>query len=214
MFNNNSKPFIYLLASMYLAGIIGLSSSASQFFFQFLTPFHLLASLIILILFQVPKERSFWTFLIFCILFGYIIEVLGVKTGLIFGNYKYNNTLGIKIFDVPPMIGIIWFLMVFCIGTLIQAIWKENINTFLKAMIGAIILTIFDFVAEPVAIYQNMWEWNGLLPPLQNYIAWFLVSYALLFSFFKLPFKKNNPIAPPLFIFQILFFFVLRLLLD
>ncbi len=209
----NSTPFIYLLASMYLAGLIGLSNANSQLFFKFLTPLHLLFSFIILIIFQVPKEKYFWTFLFFCISFGYSIEVLGVKTGLIFGNYKYNNTLGIKFFDVPPIIGINWFLMVFCIGTLIQAVWKENLNTFFKTIIGASVLTIFDFVAEPVAIYLNMWEWFGQLPPLHNYLAWFIVSFALLFSFFKLPFKKNNPIAPSLFIFQLLFFIFLRLLL-
>lgn len=213
MLTKNSTTFIYLLASMYLAGIIGLSNTTSQSFFKFLTPFHLLFSFIILIIFQVPKEKYFWIFLIFCVSFGYSIEVLGVKTGLIFGNYKYNNTLGVKFFNVPPIIGINWFLMVYCIGTLIQVVGKDKLNTFKKTMVGASILTMFDFVAEPVAINQNMWDWFGLLPPLQNYLAWFLVSFVLLYSFFKSPFKKNNPIAPSLFIFQILFFIVLRLLL-
>lgn len=209
----NTRAIIYLQASMYLAGIIGLSFSSTQTFFQFLTPFHLLSSFVFLILTQENRNTSFWKFVILAVSVGYLIEVLGVKTQMIFGAYKYQTTLGLKIMEVPPMIGINWFLMVFCVGILIEKISKKSSNIFLKTTLGAILLTIFDYIAEPVAISQNMWTWTYGTPPLQNYIAWFIVAVVLLFAFFKLKFTKNNPLGVALFIFQLLFFAVLRFLI-
>ncbi|MBP8155481.1 MAG: carotenoid biosynthesis protein, partial [Leadbetterella sp.] len=136
-----------------------------------------------------------------------------VKTQMIFGAYAYQTTLGLKILGVPPMIGINWFLMVFCAGILIEKITKKRLNIFQKTILGAILLTLFDYIAEPVAISQNMWTWTYGTPPLQNYIAWFIVAFALLFAFFKLKFTKNNPLGVALFIFQLLFFAVLRFLI-
>ncbi|MCP9754111.1 carotenoid biosynthesis protein [Lacihabitans sp. CCS-44] len=209
----NTRAIIYLQASMYLAGIIGLSFSSTQTFFQFLTPFHLLSSFVFLILTQENRNTAFWKFVILAVSVGYLIEVLGVKTQMIFGAYEYQSTLGFKILDVPPMIGINWFLMVFCAGIFIEKITKESSNIFLKTALGAIVLTVFDYIAEPVAISQNMWTWTYGTPPLQNYIAWFIVAFVLLFAFFKLKFTKSNPLAIALFIFQIIFFGVLRFLI-
>ncbi|CAN1506423.1 crt_membr_arch, carotene biosynthesis associated membrane protein [Spirosomataceae bacterium] len=209
----NTRAIIYLQASMYLAGIIGLSVDTTQTFFHFLTPFHLLSSFVFLILAEKNRNSSFWKFVILAVSVGYFIEVLGVKTQMIFGAYQYQTTLGLKILDVPPMIGINWFLMVFCAGILIEKMSKNNYNILQKTTLGAILLTIFDYIAEPVAISQKMWTWTYDTPPLQNYIAWFIVAFVLLFAFFKLKFTKNNPLGVALFIFQLLFFAVLRFLI-
>lgn len=213
MLIKNTRAIIYLQASMYLAGIIGLSIPSTQAFFQFLTPFHLLSSFIFLILSQDKRNSAYWQFVLLAVSFGYFIEVLGVKTQMIFGAYQYQTTLGFKIFEVPPMIGINWFLMVFCAGVLIDQTFKSDKNIILKSTFGATILTVFDFIAEPVAIDQNMWTWTFGVPPLQNYIAWFLVAFVLLLAFFRLKFTKNNPLAIALFIFQLIFFGVLRFLI-
>ena len=213
MLIKNTRAIIYLQASMFLAGIIGLSIPSTQAFFQFLTPFHLLSSFIFLILTQDKRNSAYWQFVLLAVLLGYFIEVLGVKTQMIFGAYQYQTTLGFKIFEVPPMIGINWFLMVFCAGVLIDQTFKSYKNIILKSTFGATILTIFDYIAEPVAIDQNMWTWTFGVPPLQNYIAWFIVAFVLLFAFFRLKFTKNNPLAIALFIFQLIFFGVLRYLI-
>ncbi|MCP9764354.1 carotenoid biosynthesis protein [Lacihabitans soyangensis] len=213
MLIKNTRAIIYLQASMYLAGIIGLSISSTQAFFQLLTPFHLLSSFIFLIITQDKRNTAFWQFVLTAVSLGYFVEVLGVKTQMIFGAYQYQTTLGFKIFEVPPMIGINWFLMVFCAGVLIDQTFKSDKNIILKSTFGATILTIFDYIAEPVAIDQNMWTWTFGVPPLQNYIAWFLVAFVLLFAFFRLKFTKNNPLAIALFIFQLIFFGVLRFLI-
>jgi putative membrane protein len=42
--------------------------------------------------------------------------MLGVHTGILFGNYKYGNALGLKLNDVPILIGINWFIVVYACG--------------------------------------------------------------------------------------------------
>jgi putative membrane protein len=211
----NNKPFkssLYLLLSMYVAGIIGLSFNYSAGLFQFLTPFHLLTSFFFLIYFQNERNRSFYLFLLISFLVGYFIEVAGVKTGLIFGKYQYLTTLGWKILEVPPMIGVNWSIMVVTMGMTVQYLFKNQSIPF-KTTFGALLLTAFDFIVEPVAISQKMWDWYDKSPPLQNYVAWFLVAWFLLFLFNKFNFRKENQLAMPLFLLQLMFFLVLRILL-
>ena len=35
------------------------------------------------------------------VLIGFVIEVIGVKTGYVFGSYSYGDSLGFKILEVP-----------------------------------------------------------------------------------------------------------------
>ncbi len=209
----NKVSFVYLSLSMYLAGLIGLSIPASQPLFQFLTPFHLLSSLLMIWFFQEKKDSKFYFGAAFLIIFGFLIEVLGVQTGLIFGEYQYLTTLGIKIWDVPPIIGVNWFLLVYCAISLMNKYLSNDIHDFSKAVIGAFFLVSFDFIAEPVAISQQMWEWNRMIPPIQNYIAWYLVSFFLCFVLLKLKINTQNFITEYILAFQVAFFVVLRIML-
>jgi putative membrane protein len=198
------KSTIWLLLSMYIAGFVGLSLSSTQKLFQFLTPFHISTVTFFLIFFQKKKSSSFWIFFIISALAGFLIEVLGVKTGMIFGEYKYLSTLGPKIFEVPPIIGLNWFLMIYCTGSLVLNSNKSSI--FIKSLIGALLMAAFDFFAEPVAIAQNMWSWTNHNPPIQNYVAWFVISFVLLYYFNTTSFEKKNKLSTAVFWFQWVFF--------
>lgn len=204
------NTFVYLSVAMYLAGIIGLSIEPSQTLFRFLTPFHLLSSVAMLFYFQEEKSKPFYYAFLFLFIVGYFIEVLGVKTGMIFGEYYYLTTLGFKILDVPPMIGVNWFLLVFSTVVVIDKITQEKLQNFSKAVLGALFLTALDFLVEPVAITHKMWEWEKIVPPAQNYIAWYAVSFIMCWVVFSLKFKKHNFIAPYILALQTLFFVVLR----
>jgi putative membrane protein len=194
---------------MYIAGIIGLNINATAELFKFLTPFNLVASLGILLYFHNDWNRNFIIFTIITFLVGYFIEVLGVKTGLIFGHYQYDRTLGFEILEVPPVIGVNWLLLVYCVGS---SFCRINQPLYIKVVYGSLLMTMFDFLVEPVAIRLEMWSWFGLLPPAQNYIGWFIVSAFLLTLFHWLPFRKDNKIAFWLLILQICFFGIQSLL--
>jgi bisanhydrobacterioruberin hydratase len=205
----NTKPLSYLLGSMYLAGIIGLSFEKTEAFFQLITPFHLLSVCFFLIYTHEKINSRFLIFSLVISLLGYLIEVAGVNTGLVFGHYTYLTTLGPNVFGTPPMIGINWFIMIYTTGMLVLSLQIENI--YLKSALGAAFMTLFDLIAEPVAIAQNMWNWQNDTPPVQNYVAWFLISFVLLLYFFKQNFQTPNRLAKTVWIYQWLFFGILFL---
>ncbi len=188
---------------MYLAGIIGLNIPQTAQFFRFLTPFNLLVSCGILLYFHKEWNFNILIFSVLTFLIGFFVEVIGVKTGMIFGEYQYETTLGFKILDVPPVIGVNWLLLVYCVGSSFCRVSKP---LYFKVLYGALLMTMFDFLAEPIAIRLDMWSWKNVIPPLQNYVGWFITSALLLTLFHNLKFRKDNPIALWLLILQICFF--------
>lgn len=203
--NQKAKPYIYLLASMYLAGSIGLNLPLTNELFKFLTPFNLVSSVGILLYFHQDWNKSAIVFCVITFLVGFLVEVVGVNTGLIFGNYQYDTTLGAKVGGVPLVIGINWLLLIYCVGTVTEQLFNK---TAYKILFGALFMTAFDYIVEPVAIKFAMWFWKDGLPPMQNYVAWFVVSAALLTLFHLSKFRKANPIAAWLLGFQVLFFLI------
>nr|MDA3822074.1 carotenoid biosynthesis protein [Bacteroidales bacterium] len=143
---------------------------------------------------------------IFCA--GILIEIIGVKTGVIFGSYAYGPTLGIKILHTPIVIGVNWLMLVY--GSLYITSQFIDVRYF-RIVIASVLMVIYDFALEPVAIALEMWDWAGPVP-LQNYIAWFIISFLLIWFADKTGLvNKRNKIAAPLFYIQLGFFIVLNI---
>ena len=73
-------------------------------------------------------------------------------------------------------------------------------------------LVLLDWLIEPVAVKYDFWQWTNTVVPMQNYIAWFIISALLLFIFNKFEFQKNNKLAQALYIIQLVFFASLAVL--
>jgi putative membrane protein len=196
-----------LIIVVHLAGVIGLFSAYQNLFLQ-LTPINLLISSFLLFLNHKQFNTAFYTFLGISFLLGFFIEMIGVKTGFIFGQYHYGDTLGLKIGNVPIIIGLNWLMLVYCLGIICNQL---KITIFFKSILGSIMLVALDLLIEPVAVKFNFWSWESKYIPVQNYIAWFFVSFILLFFFNILPFDKNNKLAKALFIVQLVFFALLNI---
>ena len=97
---NPTNAFRLLLA-MHIAGALGLAIEASREFFQLLTPFNLLATAAIVFHFEEKKTPYYIALLAITFLVGFGVEVAGVATGQIFGEYAYGATLGFKLWEVP-----------------------------------------------------------------------------------------------------------------
>ena len=203
----NPKNAFYLLLAMYIAGWIGLQNASSHSIFQELTPLNLLLTGMILFHFETAKNRSYFIFLLTSIILGFAIEVLGVKTGSIFGNYTYSHVLGPHLLDVPLIIGLNWAILIYCSGLFAKRLFK---NIFLQALIGACIMTILDFFIEPAAIELNFWRWEGEAIPLKNYLAWFIFSFGMLYFFLRIHPQSKNPIAEKLLAILLAFFILLN----
>ncbi len=203
----NSKNAYYLLLAMHIAGAIGLFIPETRSLFQYLTPFNLLATAAILLHFEKEKNRNYFLFIGLTFLIGFFIEVAGVKTGVIFGEYTYGRTLGLKFLEVPLAIGLNWVVMVYASGT-----WARNVtrNKFYAPILGALLMTFIDYFIEPVAVQLDFWDWANGTIPIRNYIGWFILSLLLQVLFQKLMPKANNSLAIRLLYILIVFFVVLN----
>lgn len=179
--------------------------------FVLLTPLNLLVSLGIILAFHPAWNIRFVSSLFFVFLLGFGIEVVGVQTGQIFGEYSYGKTLGFQLFETPLMIGINWLLLVYGTSCIVGRF--EKMNLFLRASIAATLMTILDFIIEPVAIKLDFWSWEHIEIPLQNYLAWWGISFVMLLLFLKLNGRIVNKIAEVIFWTLTVFFILLRLFL-
>ena len=199
-----------ILIIYYMVGIIGLSIPALRGTFTSLTPLSLLMSLVVLLLYQRSWKFSYvFTFLIIALL-GFLVEVAGVLSGQVFGSYAYGATLGIKLFDTPLMIGINWLMLIYCVHSFFE---RMRWPAWLKILTAAMLMVVYDFIMEPVAISLDMWSWGGGSIPLQNYVAWFAVSIILLGIMHLARVRTSNPLAVWLFSVQAGFFLALNFLL-
>lgn len=193
----------------HVVGIAGFLSPFKEYFIL-ITPLHLLVSSGLLIANQEQRSRNFYIAIIIAYLVGYWIEVIGINTGLIFGEYVYDSALGFKVFGTPLMIGINWMMLILSIGAVFS---RLNTNWFVKSLISALAMTSLDYIIEPVAIVYDFWHWNTSTIPLQNYLAWLITSFLLFTIYFRLKFQKENPLAIIILAMQIAFFGLLNLFL-
>jgi putative membrane protein len=214
--------FIALL--FHVSGCIGMFTSHREWFIQN-TPLNLLLMFGLLLFTHRGMSMKFFGFIALCFSVGMLTEIIGVHTGLLFGSYRYGEVMGIKLLEVPLLIGINWFVIVYCAGMLMTKIhdWIDAKYVTAGSMLspqvkaisiiidGALLATFFDYIMEPVAVKLGYWYWlgDGCIPFI-NYLCWFVISTGLLYFFTRLTFKAHNHFAVHLFIIQLLFFGVLR----
>lgn len=199
----------FVLVVVYIVGIIGIKGNFDERF-VLLTPINLLLSLALVFWTHPTKYISLWKLAFLCFTTGVLVEIAGVQTGLVFGDYQYGEVLGPKIWETPWMIGINWTMLVYCAGSTVNRL-VPSLNIWIKAMLGAMLMTLLDLLIEPVAMELNFWNWQNNIIPLQNYFAWFFVALPLLVAYFKLLGKTTNKVAILLFILQFIFFGILQL---
>ncbi len=212
-FNTSKKELfaIGILVILYVVGIIGIAFF-NQAKFLPLTPVNLMISVFIIFIFQDKTATKMWHFMLTVFSIGFLIEVVGINTGLPFGSYSYGNTLGPKIAGTPPIIGINWLMLIYCVGCFVNFYVREK-NIVLKSAIGSGILLLLDYLIEPVAVKLDFWTWASDVIPIQNYISWYIIAFALLLIFFKFIKQRTNIVAIVLLALQFIFFGVLSFLL-
>ncbi|WP_026946114.1 carotenoid biosynthesis protein [Algoriphagus marincola] len=187
-------------------GILGLSLPEYQDWFLALTPVQLLSSLLIILLFHRGWNDSFPIFAAAAFWIGFGAELIGIHTGYLFGDYVYGPTLGPKLWDVPIIIGVNWFILAYLTGS----VFRKVPNDYYAAFLGALAMTALDYIIEPVAVALDFWYWKFDVIPVENYLGWFGVSFVVHLIFRKANFEKFNPIALLLLLTLIVFFTVLN----
>jgi len=107
------KKVKLLLIIFFIVGIIGFTIPFTSDFFIHLTPLALLLSAMALAIFHKPVSRKkLMTPFLLIFITSFIVEVAGVQSGFIFGNYTYGKGLGIKLFETTLLIGLNWLFLV------------------------------------------------------------------------------------------------------
>jgi putative membrane protein len=202
-------PVIIFISVIYAVGAAGLIFPATRHFFEKLVPLNILLSVVLLFYFHHPWKLSTVVTLAAAFAFGFLMEVIGVNTGKIFGNYTYGDALGLKIFGTPVIIGLNWLLLTYLSNVSLGGL---RIRVPLKVLIAALLMTAMDFMIEPIAGKFDFWHWENESVPFRNFFAWFAISL-LLQSFFNVvkPVNKNI-LAMPLLVIQFVFFLLLNIL--
>lgn len=207
-FRLSEKVAKIIVVIWYLVGIAGFMIRPLAPIFQKLTPYGIVLAASLLFYFHEPKNRKSGLIFSGIAVAGFVVELIGVNTQLIFGFYSYGNSLGPKIWNTPLAIGINWLILIYCISA-----WAKPIrDTWYFPLVGATMMVTFDWLMEPVAIAIDMWGWACNSIPLKNYTDWFLVSGVLFLIIRILKVEIRNPIANLLFLMQLIFFLSLNLL--
>ena len=117
----------------------------------------------------------------------FLIEMIGVNTGVIFGEYEYLDNLGFKLWNTPLLIGGNWLLLTIGSYALIQSVVKKEA---VRIVLAALVMVLVDVLIEGVAPAMRMWSFDGY-PPMQNFVAWFIVSLIVLYFWGKLKVASN-----------------------
>jgi putative membrane protein len=198
-----------VLTCYFSVGIAGLVIPVTREWFIRGVPLTLLLSLLLLYLYhgRITIRVVMISLLVFTA--GFLLEMMGAATGLLFGEYQYGATLGLKIFHTPLLIGVNWLILVYS-SSVIAGRYVDPL--YFRSIVAASMMVVYDFALEPAAIRLGMWHWSGGAVPLQNYLAWFVIALVLnyLAGRLGLP-NRENKVAAPLFFVQLLFFVVLDL---
>ncbi len=193
----------------HVTGFLGLAFSLDPSFYLRFVPLNLLLTAALLLAFQPNRSREFYWFCVVVMVVGFGIEVIGVSSQIIFGNYEYGPVLGFQLWGVPLIIGLNWLMLTYMSGILARYLPLPNI---LRAIVGALLMVGMDICIEPVAMRYDFWHWLADVVPLQNFKAWLALSFILQVFFNRSHFVKSNELVPFVYLVQLLFFFGLGLL--
>ncbi|MCB9225057.1 MAG: carotenoid biosynthesis protein [Crocinitomicaceae bacterium] len=161
----------------------------------------------ILVLIAEKEQRKSIQIFAFIFVTGFLIELIGVQTALLFGEYTYEPSMGPLLFGTPFIIGATWYAVVAGAAS-VAGLFRLNI--FLKSALAGMLAVIMDLFIEQVAIKYELWRWTDSQPPIYNYICWFV--FGSMFAFLYIKNTKNlNKTALSLFWIWLLFFTVLTL---
>ena len=129
---------------------------------------------------------------------GFVVEVVGTRTGLPFGDYAYADSLGPRVAGVPVVIPLAWAMMSY---PALLAARRLVSGPLLTPVVAAVGLASWDLFLDPQMVAEGHWTWAldrtpvliGITNvPVQNFVAWLLVSLVLMLVLDRLPRRRND----------------------
>lgn len=133
---------------------------------------------------------------------GLAAEVLGLRTGLPFGDYTYAHRLGPQLLGVPVVIALAWAMMSYPCLLAARRLTRHPVAT---AALAGLLLASWDLFLDPQMVTEGHWTWSSIgstLPgipgvPLQNFVGWLLVAVVLMLLLDRLRRRSDDGAVPP-----------------
>jgi putative membrane protein len=208
-----SNKMIKRIAVIYAVGVVGFSIPFTHGIFIRLTPLMLLLSFAILVYYisdlRSEKQHKRVFYYLFVFVAGFLVEMWGVNTGVLFGDYLYGSGLGPKVVGTPPIIGLNWVLMIYLTSAIFTPLKRNLLNWIIWP---SLLMVGYDVIMELVAPIMDMWSWKNGIIPLQNYLMWGILALFFHSVRYALNLRDRNKMALPLFVVQTLFFLLILLI--
>lgn len=210
--NHNSKyekyvAFFFII--FYIVGIALFAFKSTQPLFISITPLALFMNIAIIFYFHKQWNLKSISIFSFIIIFSFLIEMLGVSSGRIFGNYIYDKGLGIKLMNTPLIIGINWLFLVYASQSIVSNYLK---NIWYRITLSTCLMIFYDIIMEWVAPSMQMWHFTTPYPPIKNFIAWFFIALVFQMLVVAAKIKVDNYPAKMLFWLQMIFFIIIGII--
>jgi putative membrane protein len=201
--NSYKRPFsVFLIWLFVLSALIGISMGYVSWFIP-KKPLKLVLGAVLLFLnFPINNAKSLavWCFAFFV---GMTVEIIGVKTGVLFGEYYYGDNLGAKLMGVPYLIGVYWAVLSFITAAIGR---KWFTSPFPSALVGAGLMVFLDVFIEQLASEFDFWHFKDGIVPMRNYLTWFVVAFLLEYLLLKSFQVRDFQYSLHLFLSQLAFF--------
>ncbi len=139
---------------------------------------------------QLLGARATQWFVTVALPIGWFAEQMGSSRGWFFGRYTYTDVLGLRLADVPVVIPLMWFALVF-IGYVMACLllWQRPVlarpslgSGLLTILLTAMVVTAFDLGADPYFVFVlKAWimekrdgGWFG--ETLQGFVGWMFIA--------------------------------------
>lgn len=199
----------WILVIVYIVGVVGFSLPQTRKLMPSLVWVNLLFTAVILLSYHKKWSREIVLALFLIGACGFLLEVIGVKTGRVFGYYQYGPTLGFAFWDTPLMMFVNWLTTIYITRQVAEMVSKDIVMT---SLLAAILMVLLDYFLEPFAIKYGLWIWNSGEVPLQNYIAWLVAGFFLQYLFIRGVKFSPNKLSLPVYLIQLAFFVTLFLI--
>ena len=201
--NTYKRPFsVFLIWLFVVSALIGIGMGYVSWFIP-KTPLNLVLGAVLLFLnFPINNVKilAIWCF---AFIVGMTVEIIGVKTGVLFGEYYYGNNFGAKFIGVPYLIGVNWAVLSFITAAIGNKWFTKPLPA---ALTGAALMVFLDVFMEQMAGKFDFWHFKDGIVPMQNYLTWFVVAFLLQYLILKSSCVRDFRYSLHLFLSQLAFF--------
>lgn len=116
-----------------------------------------------------------------------VIERVGTRTGLPFGQYGYTDALRPQVAHVPVIVPLAWFGMGLPSREAAHAALGDRSTPATRIALGSAAMTAWDLFLDPQMVGEGYWSWvkkgvyRGI--PLSNYLGWLLTGLGIMAIF-------------------------------